>query len=229
MDNIIFEMYKLLGTTNGIKEVLEFYSRISLAQTRYQFVQGETVQQMVATQHALAGVNAGGFVDTAAEDANGGTPAGLLLANGEIINSNGENELHSVIGFNQSNVLILGKMTPQEALDAGIKDCVDFKPYLIVNGEKVAMNGTGGWGLAPRTAIGQRQTGEVIFFCIDGRQLNSIGADLDVLQDTLYNEQCINASMLDGGSSSVMYYDGSYINNPSLGYERTTNNAWIIQ
>lgn len=204
-------------------------SRVTLAQTRYQFERGDLVKTMVQTHKARAGINAGGFVDGPNYDSNGGMPAGLLIVNNELIQSNGDMK-HSVIGFNQDNILVLGKMTKQEALDANLRDAVDFKPFLIVNGEKTIKEGTGGWGIAPRTAIGQRPTGEVIFLCVDGRQPgHSIGSDLDVLQNVLYDEGCINAAMLDGGSSTVMYYKDDYVNKPSLGHERYINNAWIIK
>lgn len=208
-------------------------SRVSLAQCRQQFVRGDLVRQMVENNGAIAGVNAGGFVDGVNYDSNGGIPAGILVVKGDVISSNGSAK-HSLIGFNEDNVLVLGKMTKQEAIDANIRDAVDFRPFLIVNGETVIKEGTGGWGLAPRTAIGQRPTGEVIFLCVNGRLSDgvSVGSDLRDLQDVLLEEGCINAAMLDGGSSTVMYYtkqEGGYINKPSLGHERYINNAWIIK
>lgn len=217
------------GTWKGKLMLISDPARVKLAQTRYQFERGDLVKTMVQTHQARAGINAGGFVDGPNYDSNGGTPAGFLMVDGKLIQSNG-NMKHSVIGFNQDNILVLGKMTKQEALNANLRDAVDFKPFLIVNGEKTIKEGTGGWGIAPRTAIGQRKTGEVLFLCIDGRQPgHSIGTDLDVLQNVLYEEGCINAAMLDGGSSTVMYYKDDYVNKPSLGHERYINNAWIIK
>lgn len=204
-------------------------SRVSLAQTRYQFERGDLIKTLVPLHGARVGINAGGFVDGVNYDSNGGQPAGMLIVDSEIIQSNG-NTKHSVIGFNQDDVLVLGKMTKQEALDANLRDAVDFKPFLIVNGEAVIKEGNGGWGIAPRTALGQRETGEVIFFCVDGRQAHSIGVDLRVLQDTLLAEGCVNAAMVDGGSSTVMYHtDKGYLNKPSLGHERYINNCWIVK
>lgn len=205
-------------------------SRVSLAQTRYQYERGDLVKTLVPLNDARIGVNAGGFVDGVNYDSNGGTPAGLLIVDGEVINSNGADSKHSVIGFNTDNKLILGKMTKDEAIEANLRDAVDFKPFLIVNGETVIKEGQGGWGIAPRTAVGQRQTGEVIFLCVDGRQAHSIGCDLRPLQDTLFEEGCINAGMVDGGSSTVMYHaDKGYLNKPSLGHERYINNCWIVK
>lgn len=48
-------------------------------------------------------------------------------------------------------------------------------PVLIMNGEinQEAYNSNSGWN--PRTAIGQRKDGAVVFVCIDGRQAGSAG------------------------------------------------------
>lgn len=209
-------------------------ARVSLTDTKYQYNKGQTVKDMVADSGAILGVNAGGFDDGPNYDSNGGIPAGLLIVNGEIISPKNTNSTYkySVIGFNQDNVLVLGKMTIKEALEAGIRDSIHFKPFLIVNGETVIKEGNGGWGIAPRTAIGQRATGEVLFLVIDGRQpTHSIGVDLRVLQDTLFDStygKAINAAMCDGGSSTVAVYNGEFINKPSLGHERWINNCWVV-
>jgi len=215
----------------GYLMLVEDPSRVKLAQTENQFKRGETVMSMVKRNNAIAGINAGGFADGPNYDSYGEIPSGLLIVDKKVIfprsNTNAE---HSVIGFNEDNVLVLGKMSMSQAVDQKIRDCIDFRPFLIVDGEPVIKNGNGGWGIAPRTALGQRKTGEVIFLVIDGRQAGySIGVDLRVLQDVLYEEGCVNAAMCDGGSSTVMVFDGKFVNKPSLGYERYINNAWIIK
>lgn len=202
-------------------------SRVSLVQTRYQFERGDLIKTLVPLHNGIAGINAGGFVDGPNYDSNGGKPAGLLVINGEIIQSNG-NMKHSVIGFNEDNILVLGKMTKQEVIDAKIRDAVEFSPFLIVNNELVDIR-SGSGGIAPRTALGQRVTGEVVYLCINGRMPSSVGCDIRTLRDVLAAEKCVNAAMVDGGSSSVMFYRDHYINKPSLGRERYTNNCWLIK
>lgn len=215
----------------GYLLLVEDPSRISLAQTSKQYNCGETVEMMVNKSGALFGINAGGFSDGPNYDSNGGTPAGLLIVGGKVVCPNYETDReYSTIGFNSDNVLVLDHFSSKEAINNNIRDCVNFKPFLIVNGEKTIKEGSGGWGIAPRTAIGQTANGEVIFLCVDGRQIHSIGSDLRDLQDTLYEEKCINAAMVDGGSSTVMYSkEEGFLNKPSLGYERYINNCWIIK
>ncbi|MGL4738714.1 MAG: phosphodiester glycosidase family protein [Cellulosilyticaceae bacterium] len=204
--------------------------RISLVDTEKQFEEGQTVKKMVEVSGAIAGINAGGFADGPNYNSNGGQPAGLLMKKGEVINPKKEDQArHSIVGFNQDHILVIERMTIAEARQAGVWDCVEFRPSLIVNGEPIIKEGQGGWGIAPRTALGQRVTGEVLFLVVDGRQPTySIGVDLRVLQDVLFKEGCINAGMVDGGSSTAMVYQGEYINKPSLGHERKINNCWVI-
>lgn len=213
----------------GYIMLVEDPSKVHLVDTENQFVHGETVQSMVARSGAIAGVNGGGFNDGRNYDSNGGDPAGIIIKDGNVVAPKKDNGgWHPVIGLTKENILVLGQMTSEVALQMGIRDAVAFQPYLIVNGEPIIKSGNGGWGIAPRTAIGQRATGEILFLCIDGRQVHSIGVDLRVVQDTLYEEGAVNAALLDGGSSTVMVYKDEFINKPSLGKERRINNAWVV-
>ena len=60
-----------------------------------------------------------------------------------------------IIGFDKDDRLLLGKMSTAQATKANIRDCVTFGPFLIVDGVPSKVLGNGGWGSAPRTAIGQ--------------------------------------------------------------------------
>ena len=51
-----------------------------------------------------------------------------------------------------------------------MRDAIQFGPFLIVNGKPSFVKGNGGWGIAPRSAIGQRQDGIVLFLVINGRR-----------------------------------------------------------
>ena len=61
-----------------------------------------------------------------------------------------------------------------------------------------------GWN--PRTAIGQRADGAVIFVCIDGRQAGSVGGTYADVINIMQEYGAINACNMDGGSSTVMMY-----------------------
>lgn len=217
-------------TWRGYVMLVEDPMRVKLVDTSMQYTCGENVMTMTKNAGAVAGINGGGFQDGANYDSNGGTPAGLLIEDSKVVYPlEIDDTVYNMIGINAGGALVLRHCTAQWALDNNIVSAVSFAPFLVVNGEGLIKNGSGGWGIAPRTAIGQRETGEFLFLVIDGRQADwSIGCDLDVLQEVMLAEKAYNAAMLDGGSSTAMVYNGEYINRPSLGHERWINNSFVV-
>jgi exopolysaccharide biosynthesis protein len=202
--------------------------RISIATSNKIGNYGMKLDDMVKTFNAVAGINAGGFSDENGKG-NGGIPQGLLIQDGKVIYGN-EKEVYSVIGFNEDSVLVLGKYTLKEVREKKIRDAATFEPFLIVNGEPMIKSGNGGWGLAPRTAIGQTKDGTVLLLVIDGRQLSSLGATLKDVQDIMLSYGAYNAANLDGGSSTTMVYNGKIINTPSSQYgPRYLPSAFIVK
>lgn len=203
--------------------------RIRVVGTPTQYKTGTTVKKMIESVDGIAGINGGGFADGPNYDSNGGVPIGIFIQDSQLISPNSiENKTKErMIGLKEGK-LVLYHATAQWAIDNGIEGAVTFGPFLIIDGEPM-IKGTGGWGLAPRTAIGQRETGEIIFITIDGRQPTwSIGVDLNTVQDELVKQKCFNASLLDGGSSSVMIFNGEFLNKPNLGHERYINNSFVV-
>lgn len=170
---------------------------------------GKKVEDLVKDSGAVAGINAGGFADEGGVG-TGGQPLGLIINGGQIKNG-GPGTSGTVIGFDGDNRLIVGRMTGKEALAKNIRCAVSFGPALIVNGEPATVLGSGG-GPNPRTAIGQRADGSVLLLVIDGRQPHSIGASLGDLVDVMTEFGAVNAANLDGGSSSLLVYNGEILN-----------------
>ena len=114
-------------------------------------------------------------------------------------------------------------MTVTEAKEMKIRDAVTFGPFLIVNGKSSEVLGNGGWGTAPRTAIGQRKDGIVLFLVVDGRTASKPGADMDDLIKIMENYGAYNAANLDGGTSSVLVVNNTIVNDPidSTGAHKT--------
>ena len=114
-------------------------------------------------------------------------------------------------------------MTVEQAKKQKIRDGVTFGPFLIVNGKPSSVSGNGGWGTAPRTALGQRKDGIVLMLVLDGRMIKRPGADMDDLIEIMQNYGAYNAANLDGGTSSVMSVNGKLINYPidSTGAHKT--------
>ena len=171
---------------------------------------GMKVEDYVARDKATAGVNGGGFADVNGVG-NGGTPVGYVIQDSKITFGYADT-FDSVVGFDKDGRLIVGRMTAQEALNLGAVDALTFGPVgpLIINSEPLDIKGTGG-GLNPRTAIGQRADGSILLLCIDGRQAHSLGASYKDLIDIFVEYGAVNASNLDGGSSSLMVYEDEII------------------
>jgi len=209
-------------------------------------VPGKRINVAIEDEGAIAAINAGAFNDDGtASSYVGSTPLGLVMSEGKVVWTSGKQPgLEGFAGFNKDNILVVSQknMTQSEAEAQGIRDCCCFGPALIINGEvnPTAYNDKSGYN--PRTAIGQRSDGAVIFVCIDGRQAGSMGGYYSDIIDIMQEYGAVNACNMDGGSSSVMMYrdvDGRYgeagevvmVNNYSLlqSQPRRMPNFWMVR
>ncbi|MDY3282703.1 S-layer homology domain-containing protein [Dysosmobacter sp.] len=83
----------------------------------------------------------------------------------------------------------------------------------------------------PRTAVGQKADGTLVFYTIDGRQSgHSIGASLTQVAERLAELGCVNALCLDGGGSTTLAVTepdsvtAGTVNSPSGGAQRSVSN-----
>lgn len=191
-------------------------SKISVCTTKYLGSKGQYLVDMAEENNAVVAINGGGFYDPN-YNSLGGTPQGIVIKDGKIVTNRTYKKSGGIIGFTEDNKLILGKMTAKEALNKGVRDAVTFGPFLIVNGKPSFIKGNGGWGTAPRSAIGQRKDGIVLFLVIDGRMIGRPGADMVDLTEIMQNYGAYNAANLDGGTSCGLVVDGELINDPVNG------------
>ena len=209
------KIYEVKGPTyNGYMMVVQDPSRVSVGTCRDSFNSKPGLQlHEIAERHgALAAINGGAFEDDGG-GGNGGQPTGLVISNGQVLCKADKSALRNVVvGFNEDDILIFGEFSGAEAQERNMRDAVTFGPVLVANGQPVTVSGSGS-GLNPRTAIGQRADGAVLMLVIDGRQANSIGASYADLINVMLDYEAVNAVNLDGGSSSMLYYDGEYLNN----------------
>ena len=211
---------------NGTMIIVLDPSRVFAGYPGFYGGNGMMLDELTARYDALGGINGGGFID---EDGggSGGLPEGLVVVEGKSFFWAGSG---ASAAFDQNNVLHIGGYTIESAAEAGIRDCVSFGPALIIDGQ----GEYGAWmesGLNPRTGIGQRPDGAVLMCVLDGRQIHSIGASYGDLRDVMIDFGAVNADSLDGGSSTVMYYNGEYMNSPSSasGTSRYLPNAFLIR
>lgn len=191
---------------------------------------GRTLDQFINKTGAVAGTNAGGFNYNSY---SGYSFTGTVIIDGQIVADNGSTGWGGgIIGFTNDNVLVLTKTSAYQALNMGIRDAVSFGPFLIVNGVPSQFRGNGGYGIAPRTAIGQRKDGIVLLLVIDGRRPgHSLGIDMVELTNIMLKYGAYNASNLDGGGSSTFYANGKILSVAGgSGYEgdRYLPNAWLV-
>jgi exopolysaccharide biosynthesis protein len=191
--------------------------------------EGERITSMVERTGAVAGVNGGGFIDPDGLG-NGFAPIGAILSGGKVLyNDQKEDIPQHIVGFTDKGTLVIGKYSIHELKAMKVSEAVSFYPRVIANGKPLITKGDGGWGRAPRTAVGQRADGTVIFVVIDGRQAHSVGATLREVQDLLLEQGCINAGFLDGGASSEMVKDRKLLTQPSSRYgERRLPSGFLV-
>ena len=184
---------------------------------------GQYLTTMAKNNKAVVAINGGGF-DDPNYSSNAANPLGITYSRGKLVTSYYYAGAGGLIGFDTSDKLVLSsKCTEQSAKALKIRDAVTCGPFLIVNGKASGVVGNGGWGTAPRTAIGQRKDGIVLFLVVDGRTVKRPGADMDDLIEIMENYGAYNAANLDGGTSTAMTVDYKLINDPvdSTGAHKT--------
>ena len=210
-------------------------------------IPGKRITEMMdANPDAVAAVNAGAFFDDGTSNSSVGSyPLGLVVSNGKTVWESGKQPgLEGFAGFNNENILVVSQknLSKKEAEAIGIRDGCCFGPVLLMDGEVNLEAYNNNSGFNPRTAIGQRADGAVIFVCIDGRQVASPGGTYADIINIMVEFGAVNACNMDGGSSSVMMYRDerglfgdagavTMINNYSLlqSQPRRMPNFWMVR
>ena len=208
-DGIILEEVKGEGYSGYMMVVLD-PSRVIVGSVPKSYgARGYTVEEMVRHFDAVAGTNAGGFHDPNGSG-NGSIPDTLVVFEGQVYYSN-MGIRAGFVGIDSNHILhVANKITEAEIKEKDIQYGVCFGPVLVANGKPCDVNIS---GVNPRTAIGQRSDGAILMLVIDGRQVISMGATMQDLIDIMMDYGAINACNLDGGSSTLMWYVGDYVNN----------------
>ena len=210
-------------------------------------IPGKRITEMMeANPDAIAAVNAGAFFDDGTTSPTVGSyPLGLVMSNGRCAWESGKQPgLEGFAGFNNENILVVSQknLSKKEAEALNIRDGCCFGPVLLMDGEVNLEAYNNNSGFNPRTAIGQRADGAVIFVCIDGRQVASPGGTYADIINIMVEFGAVNACNMDGGSSSVMMYRDTrglfgeagqvqMINNYSLlqSQPRRMPNFWMVR
>lgn len=234
-DGIRFEDYSG-DTYNAHIMIVRDPSQVYLGLSNYngfsRDVPGKRINEAIEDEGAIAAVNAGAFFDNGTSSPSvGSTPEGLVYSGGQCHWKTGAPpNAKGFAGFNEDDVLVVHteNITEAQAEELNIRDGCCFGPVLIMNGEP-NMEAYSTSGFNPRTAIGQRADGAVVFVCIDGRQVGSPGGTYADLIDIMTEYGVVNACNMDGGSSSVMMYRDTYGRFGEAGALTMINNYSLLQ
>lgn len=184
-----------------------------------------TVRSQAASAESKLGVNVIGAVNGGRYSTSTGEIAGLYVRDGVI--GNGSQ------GFPFFAILKDGTAVIRDGNGRtdDIAEAVSGMEILVVDGEIVSPDDA----IHPRTAVGIKEDGSLVFFIADGRQSpESCGMNYHELAATMLAMGCVNAMALDGGGSSTILTqreattDLKLRNSPSYGIERTVGTSLLI-
>ncbi len=189
---------------------------------------GQEIDSFCRDYDAVLGINASGFVDVDGVG-TGGEVNGCLVVDGVNYGRHYTEADWKYFGFKYNNRMYITNYT--YGMESEYRWGMEFFPALIVDGVNM-VDGTYGMGIQPRSAFGQRKNGDVLMLVVDGRQVGySLGCTVNEMSDILLRYRAYQAMNLDGGSSSVMYYDGEFITSSSsvTGRGRYMPDAFLVK
>lgn len=215
------------STYTGKLVFIDDPSRVIVGETEEKGKKGDLILNYLDRYDAIVGINANGFADYEGRG-SGGEIIGCSISEG-VLWGGTDFSTYTTIGFDTYNRLVVGKL--DNFNEYKLRDAGQFKPALIIDGE-VLVEGSAGWGIQPRTVVAQRSDGIVMFLVVDGRKPGySIGITMGECAELLKNYGAVTAAACDGGSSSVLAYNGEIINKPStpMTTGRYLPNAFLVK
>lgn len=186
----------------------------------------ENLIDMTKRYGATIGVNGGGFYDDGKVSKD--IPFGYIIENGKVIYKSHSRE-SDIIGMSNDNKLMLVHATGEKAVEMGMRDGLEFGPFLIINGKRQTnLKPT----KAARNMIAQRDDGIILFLVTDGLSYSGITFNEGI--NVLEKYGATTAANLDGGASTQLVVNGELLNSPknALGIPipkgRTVVNGWGV-
>lgn len=177
-------------------------------------------------EQVVAGVNAD-FYNMAT-----GEPRGVLVKDGTIIKDHPNS--WRFFGLLKDGTPVIGDTTKFNEIRDNIDEALGGNAIIVKDGQVFETPQTGA-DKEPRTAVGIKADGKVIFLTVDGRQEPySAGLSMEELAELMISMGAVQAINLDGGGSSTFLSrtPGNDIldvkNRPSDNSERSVANSWMI-
>lgn len=219
----------------GVLAVAKDSSQLSIEMSKGIGSYGQLTGEIAEAHDGVLAITASGFIDVDAQgnqgNGNGGLLAGYTMSNGTEYGS------HAGWGYKRIELHEDNLFYIKDASDPVSEECTDaaeFQPALIIDGQTFY---DGYWiETNPRTCIGQSDKYEVLMLVIEGRMPldGIIGTDVNTCTGILERHNCMQAMNLDGGTSSMMWYDGEYVircSNANIRYTggRSVPNAFVYK
>ncbi|MGN1195327.1 MAG: phosphodiester glycosidase family protein [Acutalibacteraceae bacterium] len=237
----VTEKYIVLNSTSKDNQIKNYIYEVDLKNEDLSIVAGynkcdanptdfgmQTLPEQVDFAETNRGVNVVAAVNGGCYNTVTGEPAGLLIMDGKTV--------HGVGGNKDSFFAILNDGTPvirryNERTD-DVKEAISGKYHLVENGVYLNVSDN---AVHPRTAVGIREDGTVVFMVSDGRQSpDSCGMTLEQQAYTMMALGCVDVLSLDGGGSSTLMTqrealsDTSIRNTPCYGFARPIATSLMV-
>lgn len=204
-------IYRIHGKDyRGVLAVVDDPKRLYVGTLDYYGGYALTLEQFIEKNHAILATNGGGFDDPNGEG-NGSTPTGIVMVDGQY-RWGGKWGEYDCLAITAEGRLITGRRTGEYLESQNTLYAVSYGPGLIVDGQIQDLYVS---QPEPRTAVGQREDGEMLLLIVEGRQVGALGVDLPTLARIMAELGCVNATNLDGGASSALFYRGTLMNRPN--------------
>ncbi|MCR5452589.1 MAG: phosphodiester glycosidase family protein [Lachnospiraceae bacterium] len=211
----------------GKMAVVKDPSLVCQGKSSYLGSRGQIIDDFGNNYDALLAINASGFKDVDGHG-SGGQINGSLVIDGEDYGTIDTAKL-KFYGMKFDNKFYIAN--PWNVDVSEYRWGMQFFPALVVDGECVVA-GTYGMGIQPRTTVGQAQDGTFIMLIVDGRQVGySLGCTMEECANQMIKYGVYQAANFDGGSSSIMWFEGAQITRSSSpsGFGRYLPNAIYIK
>ena len=144
---------------------------------------------------------------------------GYVIRNGYLYRSvpSKDPQQEDLVFYEDGSVDIIREadVTAEELWDAGAEDIFSFGPGLVIDGEISVEEGEEvkrAQVTNPRTAFGVISPLHFLFVVSDGRTDENVGLSLLELAGLMKDLGCVTAYNLDGGYSTLLYFNGARLN-----------------
>lgn len=196
----------------GVLAIAKDPSRLSIRTAENIGYSGQLVGEIATANNGILALNASGFLDVDTEgnvgQGNGGIIGGLARCNGVTYGDSFGIGHKRIELRSDDRMYIVDSLAP---IHADCTDAAEFSPALIVDGQVLVDENTGWNAVNPRSCIGQNDQGDIMMLAIEGRQLSSLGIGVAGCARIMAQYDCMQAINLDGGTSSILWFDGECV------------------